>query len=302
MNITQLYEDHHVDYIVGGHSHSTAGWVNTHCPHCAGSQNYHLGFNTEGNYFHCWRCGGHDTAYTIGKLIGIPRHAAELLIEDYAGPTKEVRVKVTRSQKPFQYPSGSLELTSYHKRYLEKRNFCWEKLQEDWGIMGTGPSATLDGGDYRNRILAPITWDKRTVSFQARDITGRHKLKYKACPKEREYVHHQHILYGMPSKWTRRGICVEGIFDAWRLGTNAFATFGISFTSQQAWVIHKFFDEVVILYDYERIAQKQARKLQSELLHMGTNAVIEHVDTDPGDMPQDEADYLVKEILHRKRF
>jgi DNA primase len=96
----------------------------------------------------------------------------------------------------------------------------------------------------------------------------------------------------------RRAICVEGITDVWRLGpAAAFAVFGITYTPYQVRAISKLFDEVIILFDPESQAQKQAKKLEYDLLGKNVKAWRVTRDTDPGDMTQADANHLVKQLL-----
>ena len=300
MRIQELYEDHHIDYVTEDHKHSREGWINIECPFCTGNPGYHLGFNLDANRFHCWRCGGKFPEQVVSKILSIPFSQAEAIIEEYGGVSKksnkEIKVKV--NLQPFKFPSGDLSIKHYHKQYLEKRNFDPDKLISTWGLRGTGPVARLDGINYARRIIAPIYWQSKMVSFQSRDITGKHEVKYLACPKQREEVEHQHIVYGAPILWGRRGICVEGITDVWRMGHNSFATFGITYTTQQVKIISSLFDEVVILFDPEKEAQRQAKALEAELNFKGIKAWRHSgIPCDPGDLSQDDADHLLKDLL-----
>lgn len=297
MEITKLLEDHSIPYATE-HKNVRSNWIGIDCPFCPGEPNYHLGYSLDENYFSCWRCGGHSIPSTISKLLGVSTDKALSIIEQYGGEstnTPEVRVRVGTT--PFKLPSGDLTLHSHHKRYLEKRNFDWEYLQEEWDITGTGPFAILDNINYSRRILAPIYWNNRMVSYQTRDITGKHEAKYMACPPEREIISHKEILYGIPELWGSRGVCVEGITDVWRLGPQAFATFGIKYTMEQVLVIAYAFEEVVILYDPEKQAQRQAKQLLRDLEGKGVKAWIEKIDVDPGDLSQEDANHLMMQML-----
>ena len=230
--------------------------------------------------------------------MSISYDKAEETIKRYGGISKnktESRVRVGTNK--FKFPEGDLDIRPPHKKYLEGRNFDSKKIIDDWNLKGTGPVARLDKIDYSWRILAPIRWEGRTVSFQARDITNRHHAKYMACPQDRELIQHQHILYCNQALIGRRAICVEGITDVWRLGPAAFAVFGITYTPHQVRAISKLFDEVIILFDPEKQAQKQAKKLEYDLLGKNVKAWRETIDTDPGDLSQDDANHLVKSLL-----
>ena len=299
MRILELYNDYRVNFVTEGHKHCREGWVNTACPFCTGNAGYHLGYNTYDNYFHCWRCGGKQASKAISKILSIPESKARNLIRQYGGIAKRNKEapKVTVNLKPFKYPSGELKLLPPHIKYLENRNYDVDKLVHDWNITGTGPLSFLDDINYSRRILAPIEWDGKTVSFQTRDVTGKHSMKYMACPQAREEVEHQTILYGNPLKWQKRGICVEGITDVWRLGPLSFAVFGIDYTLDQVRQIKKFFDEVIVLFDPDPQAQVQADKIVAQLRFKGVDAHKEFIPTDPGALSQNDANHLIKSLL-----
>ena len=300
MRILDLYHDFSINFITEGNRHTTDGWVNTHCPFCVGSKDYHLGYDTNEDYFNCWRCGRHPIAKTLMELLSMPYPQVKDIIKQYGGteftPVKETKVRV--NLHPFKYPSNIEDLQPVHRRYLERRQFDPDKIIREWGVQGTGPSSFLDGINYSKRILAPIHWGDEIVSFQARTIRYNRLPKYMACPMARETVHHQHIVYGMPTKWNKRGVCVEGITDVWRLGYGSFGIFGISFTQRQVETIFKNFTEVVILFDPEPTAQRQARKLKKQLeAYRVKTTISKDIKTDPGSMSQADADYLMKQLL-----
>ena len=297
MNVEKLLTDYHIPYATE-HKNVRSGWIGVHCPFCVGSLDYHLGYNLDEDYWNCWRCGGHKTKKVIARLLSVNFTRAEEIIKQYSGKTKaKTKSKIKTNTLPFFLPKSDMTLTKAHKRYLNNRGFDCEKLQKEWHIMGTGPVAKLDNLNYANRILAPVFWEGRMVSYQARDITDKHMAKYMACPPEREIISHKDILYGHQSGFEKRGLCVEGITDVWRLGRAAFATFGIKYTWNQAKLISTLFDEVIILYDPERQAQLQAKKLAAQLMLTKTKVHIEKIPVDPGSLSQNDADYLVKTLL-----
>jgi len=185
--------------------------------------------------------------------------------------------------------------------YLNKRGFDWDRLIKEYGVLGTTPSSQLDNGEgkiipYSYRILTPIFWQSKQVTFQCRDYTDKQILKYMACPKLREIIHHKHIIYPQPK--TRKGIIVEGTFDVWKLGKGSHAVLGIEYTREQVRIIANAFDEVMILFDPEPQATVQANKLKQELLFRGVKAhVYTDLDTDPGDLSEDDAKHLVNELI-----
>ena len=299
MRVIELYQDYRIDFAGEDSKHYRDGWVNIPCPFCTGNEGYHLGYNLDENYFSCWRCGGKFPEQVVSKVLSVSYKKAEEIIQEYGGTSKRKkeppRVKV--NLKPLKLPGGNLVLTKAHEKYLLSRNFDPDTLVKEWKLMGTGPMAMLDGINYSRRILAPIIWNNSLISFQTRDITGKHPKKYLACPQARENIEHQTILYGNQSKWGPRGICVEGITDVWRLGPKSFAVFGIDYTPLQIREIKKHFKDIVVLFDPDPQAQKQAIKLVKELEFRGVKARREVLNVDPGDLTQENADDLVKYLL-----
>lgn len=300
MNIEQLYRDYGIPYATEGHKHTREGWVNCECPFCSGNPGLHLGYDTHNNRFVCWRCGGKTAHKVLSALLRISFTEIFPIMRQYGIATK---AKVPEKKEPirlksFKYPKPVAKLQEQHKIYLRSRNYDPEAMETIWGIMGTGAYAKLDDIAYKHRIIIPYVWDGRVVSFDSRDVTDKAQNKYMACPESRELIPRKQILYGLQHRWTETGICVEGAFDVWRLGAHAFATSGIKYTAAQVRLIVKTFKRVFIIYDNERQAQEQAKKLQKELLFRKVDCHVLTVKTDPDELTQQEANYLVKQLIN----
>jgi hypothetical protein len=300
-DILQLLQDYNVNALTEGHKHCRPGWVNMPCPFCTGHDGLHLGATLDGSTFFCWRCGWHSPSSSIAKLLKIDERKAKELLKQYLGITRTVQeVKRKVRSKAHKYPSDTGPLQERHKKYLEKRRFDPDQLEHDWGLLGTGMVSLLgDSNDvlnYSHRILAPIYWNGEEVTFQARDITNKHPLKYMACPEERELIKHKHILDGKQEKWTNKIIIVEGITDVWRFGFNAAATLGIKYTPSQLRLISSLFKEVFVIFDDEKQAQEQASQLVADLNFRGVSAHRIRIQGDPGEMSQAYANALVKSL------
>jgi 5S rRNA maturation endonuclease (ribonuclease M5) len=303
VSLTDLYDAFGINYATE-HSQVTAGWVGVNCPFCTGSPGFHLGAHLGSWSFSCWRCGKHTTVESFVSLLGVTEARARSLIHQYkdGGVSTPDQTKANRHVQihPFKFPSYTDRLGSAHRSYLNRRGFDPDKLEREYDLVGTGPISMLDGLSYRFRIIAPIIWDKRPVSFQSRDYTGRAERKYLVCVPGREVIPQKSILYGKQEAWGDIGICVEGVTDVWRLGPQSFATLGIEYTSDQVLKMVDTFKRVIVLFDPETQAQRQARKLVAQLQACGTDAVIERLtNTDPGDMHQDDADHLVRTLLRK---
>lgn len=300
-DIIQLFSDYNIQSKTEGHKHCRPGWVNTECPFCiseAGHEGLHLGATLDGKIFFCWRCGWHSPSSSIAKLLKISETEAKKLLKQYVGlsyKTKDAIVKI--NSKTHKHPSNTGPLEERHIKYLLKRGFDPEQLQHDWDILGTGPISKLDKINYSNRILAPIYWDGKEVTFQARSISDKSSMRYLACPEDREIIKHKHIIYGRQDMWKDTIICVEGITDVWRFGFNAICTFGIKYTNYQVRLIASTFKRVIVIFDDERQAQDQADNLVADLKFRGLDSWKEKVIGDPGGMNQKEANYLVKQLI-----
>ena len=196
MDIIQLFEDYNIPFVTEG-KHHVEGWINLHCPFCDDISE-HLGYNLDSNHFHCWRCGYHSIGSALSKLLNINIGEVYKIIKSYGllipRIVKEPVVKV--KGKAHKMPSGTGPLQERHIKYLESRNFDAKELEHTWNLVGTGPTSALDGLSYKLRVIIPILWGRQAVSFTSRDITDKQALRYRACPKERELIHHKHILYG----------------------------------------------------------------------------------------------------------
>jgi len=312
IDILKLYRDYRIEYRDHGHKHCRSGWVQIECPFCSGNAGFHLGYCVDSRskfagVFVCWRCGGHHEQKVLKEILKDhkPRHDHKEILKQYrisgfAGPSVDTQLKLVKTS--FKYPSGTDIMQDHHRRYLLKRNFDPDYIESEWGVLGTGPISSLSVGrgkekkyiDYRNRIIIPIEWDGKIVSFQGRDITNRHKMKYLACPEEREIINLKTILYGKSNG--KRGVLVEGVTDVWRLGFGSLSTFGIKYTLKQIKCLSKF-EMVFILFDPEEQAQQQAEKIEAALNFRGVKTkILTDITTDPGEMKQDDADLLMEDL------
>ena len=296
MDILRLYRDLGVEHYTEGQKHCRPGWVNTECPFCTGNKGYHLGWNIQDEYYVCWRCGWHPPVKTIMELTSLSFGDVRSLIAQY-GINKSVLHYKEKEKQKIKYPSGTMELQKNHIVYLQTRGFSPEKLIKKWKLLGTGPISQLDGISYKHRIIIPFFWNGALVSFDSRDITGKHQNKYQACPKHYEVIEHKNILYGNQEKWnTELGICVEGPTDVWRLGNQSFAVSGIKYTQAQVRLIATIFKRVAVVFDDDPQAQVQAKKLVAELKFRGVDAFNVKIKGDPGSMRQKEVKELIQKI------
>jgi len=266
--LIEIYDDFNIPYSTHGRN-CKEGWVNTTCPYCDDTSN-HLGGHIMSGVYNCWKCGRHDRAETLSKLLGLPLDEVFKILKKYRGGSKR-RTKDAIRTKPdsLKMPNNlSRQLLKRHAHYLLKRGFDPVQVKREWKIRCAGSKSFLHAKgksiNFKNRIIIPIYWKGSVVSYQSRDVTNTSDLRYMACPADLELINHKRIYYSHP-KIGKVGICVEGITDVWRLGANAFAMFGIQFTDAQINAVVRDFKKVFILFDNEPAAQRQAGILQDRL-------------------------------------
>lgn len=292
INWPALLDDHKIPYWTDGKNVSP-GWTNIQCPMCDDHSN-HGGFSPEGRYS-CWRCGSHPIKEVVFELIHIDWWRIR---DDYV--TSEIRdlpnkrTEIRSGTKPFSLPAHG-PLRGHHLDYLSSRGFDGEKLERDFQIR-----ATSHLGPYKFRILIPILWGGKIVSYQGRDWTGKSELRYKTCPIEEEIIHHKHVLY-CPTMPQDSIVVVEGVTDVWRLGPGSAATFGTGFTREQILVLSSF-KRVFLLYDGEPAATDRAHQMIYQLSALGCDTELILLDGgDPAEMSQGDADNLMADLLGGKR-
>lgn len=304
MGMIELYGQYGVPVADEGDKHYREGWINSACPYCTGNPGFHLGFNLDDSYYYCFRCGYHNVNESIEKVLNISSIEASKVAKDFKVHKLHQRGKVSSEAKikihPFQFPTDTTKMKHAHRHYLSNRGFDPDYLEKEFGLLGTGPISILDHIPYKFRIIAPIHWNGEVASFQSRDYTNKQEKRYLACPMAREQVHHKYILYTKPNDRQSVGIAVEGITDVWRFGTNAFATFGIAYTSKQVKEIVRRYEAIFIVFDPERQAQDMALKLKAEIELNGIPVHNITLDCDPAELAQDDADHLLKELRKRK--
>jgi len=294
IDVLKFLQDHNIDYKI-----TRPGWAQIHCPFGCGYPDYHLGINLDGSYGHCWRCRGKSMLSIVQKLLNCSWSEAGKILREYEGANRpkirepEKPIVVTPGRHYLQLPSGTDVMTEKHREYLRKRKFDPELLEQIYDLRGTGHL-----GEYAFRIIAPIYFKRKIVSYQGRDITGKAEFKYLTCPREKEIVHHKHIVYGLDQAKSDTCIVVEGIFDGWRLGSGALSTFGTGYKTEQAQLLAQYFKRVFLLFDSEDAAQETAERMADSLCRQGIEAINLELtqDNDPGDMSQDDANALMREL------
>ena len=274
------------------------GWLHIDCPFCPGVPDGHLGYHPETGRWNCWRCGGKRWEQVVKALSGL---GPEEVIARYGKTDSRPLYGALRAipkrepgRKEALLPLSCGPIEKPHHAYLHARRFDPETMAREWGLLGTGPV-----GPDKLRIIAPVVYQGRLVTWQGRDITGKAKAKYRACPPEMEAKSIKKCLYGLDKVDPNKGcVVVEGITDVWRLGPGAVATFGTKWMPAQAHLL-KGMKRVFLLFDSgEEAAARFSAEFCSTLTAMGV--AVEKLDLeesgDPADLSQTTADAYMREL------
>lgn len=278
-----------------GHPRAREGWLALQCPLC-GARGTHggwyLGFSLTTGAFNCWRCGRLSYKEVLPALLRIPpsdlgRVLAEFRAERPPRPTPLPR------KRELQPPPGAGPLGDSHRRYLAKRGFDPARLEEEWGLLGTGPLS----GSWAWRVVAPVAdGNGRVVAYQGRAV-GNILPKYKMTPDAEILVDPKSLLYGLHRVRGDAVLVVEGVTGVWRFGPGAVASLGIDWKTAQVRALLRF-QRRFILFDPESEAQRKALALAAELANLDgrETTVLSGFTADPGDMRQGRADRLAARL------
>ncbi len=288
IDIVRILDEYGID-----HTQIVKGWVNTRCPHCDDRSN-HGGFTVSGSIFNCWKCGKHNTEYTLKKILNISNSSLQEIIDRYQTRSSLLNIheKKKASKESIKLPGGKLE--KVHQRYLFNRGFDPFYLEKKYKLQGTGPV-----GDWKFRIIIPIFYKGNLVSFQGRSILDNDSIsRYKTLEVEDSVISAKDVLFNVDSCISNKIIITEGPFDVMRLGDGVACTLGTEMTPQQIELIASRFSKAVFLFDPEYKAQKRAEKQGADLAALGLEVNIADLefDHDPGDLSEDEIIYVRKEL------
>ena len=277
--------------------HCRAGWTQLLCPFCSDSS-FHLGYNRSTGRLSCYRCGSIDLKDWL-EAVGDGREFRELLREfrlvHASGERAEPRAEPAK-YGIHKFPPGTGPVGDRHLAYLKSRGFPARAVVEHWDLRGT----VHLGGKWQWRIIAPVTMCAYVVSHQGRDITGTpSRARWLSADPKDEMKPIKSVVYGYDHVHRDSPVLVvEGPADAWRMGQNAVATFGTTVTEKQVDLLRKFPKGVVIAFDTEEKAQRQAQELADRLADfIPVKLFVQDEYKDFGEMPQKKADALKKMLF-----
>jgi len=240
------YEQMLIDYEVNYKPINSRNWISIQCPLCCNDGKFHAALNPDREFMSCYKCGNHNLWDVIPLLTNQSwgrlriKYKTDLDLRD-----KYILENTDYVERPtkLRLPTGVRGLCDRAKRYLESRRFDSHLLEEKYKIC-----SAEERGDYKFRILFPIFFESKMISYTGRDYSGKSPLRYLSCPGANEILCHKHIAFGWDDLPDNRAIIVEGIMDKMRLGDHAVALFGSSYTPQQVLLLGSL-DQAIILFD-----------------------------------------------------
>ena len=287
----------------------TTGSVGIRCPFCSDDPSNHLGIMEGNGVFSCWRCRTKGPfVYLIQKLSGMSLeqceamvHGAESfkkdseeqiqdLIDGESSETQKKKNEFTGIPQYFTPITPDIDFPLLFK-YLKRRGISIDTvIKRNCGICRVGR--------YMNRMIVPVVFGGKVVSFQAADLTGMAELKYDTAPGDIN-----EFLYGYDDLEVGGRIVVcEGILDAWRVGIDATSTFGTHCTDrQQQLILQKKPSELVFCYDGDYYLDEiKNRSIPYQFTPFVDTVMVVHFpnEHDPDSFGRDFGDEALNELIN----
>lgn len=230
IDIVSYFDNLGIDYKSGGKNVS-ANDVNICCPFC-GEDRFHLAIHRENGKMNCWVCDLDGFKYRpnfvnlVMELENCDFITAKSIIKDYTIDSEDDDVVEHVTPSFLSLPQ---EMQSFHDTicnehwsvaygYLESRGF--DMTHVDKYKLGF-----CSHGEYAYRIIVPIYFEGKLVSFVGRDYTSMLGLRYMNCRSKDVLMKNSDVLYGYDnyisyrmSVDTNHLYLLEGCTDVWSLG------------------------------------------------------------------------------------
>lgn len=202
-------------------------------------------------------------------LVERPEGKLGRLYQQHRGITKEVADLFQLGYAPAPAESGSWDRLT---RHLQGKG-CDLALAERLGLIGRGEKGTYYD-KFRGRLmfpilepLGPIAFSGRILPEYARDADGREAPKYMNSPESLLYTKGKTLFglhaAGQAMRKAGRAILVEGNVDVVSMHQRGYhetvAPLGTALTAQQATLISRFTETVVLCFDGDNAGRKAAR-------------------------------------------
>lgn len=317
--IIDFLDSNNIYYITKG-KNVRKGNVNIQCPFCGSLDNsQHMGIKLENGIYGCWRDSSHngrDFAKLIQVLIDVSYQEACRLWKTDVVPLgsnsllSQVNEKFRRDDEVEKVLGGvdrlvipkefaEIKKTGTKKRFFDyfiKRGFASSdvmSLIEYYGIK------CCNVGYWKNRIIFPIYYEKKLVTWVGRSLYNNAALLYMDLSIEKSVRHSKFCLYNYDElmKTSRKiGLFItEGLFDCIKLNyflsSNYEATclFTKTIRDEQKYLLKELshrFEKIILLLDKD--ASTEILRMERELCFID-NVSFKFLDVkDPGIMNKEQ--------------
>jgi len=206
IDIIKILEEYRIPYITRG-PNVARGNVNVACPWCADNDpSMHLGIDLDRGWFGCWRNSTHrgkNVARLLQRLIKCS-WAEACLLAGKKDRTHDLIMTLDALFNPPESTSNSLDMATgislprnfyplYSDirndrlarpfiRYLENRGFTGDDLEHILNYYNL--HYCLDGR-WKNRIILPVYYQFKLVSWTARSIDKSEELRYMSLTQDK---------------------------------------------------------------------------------------------------------------------
>jgi hypothetical protein len=268
------------------HDLQTGEYYRVCCPAC-GDRRYRLYINYRWNtgentiftkYLACCFNEGCDLRFLDEEIK--PYIGGKLILSDfgYEPPPKFKEITLPGKCVPLNELGDSHPAT----KYVVGRRFSPKYLFEAWGVQfcTEHPSDLI-----RNRLVIPFYWEGKLVGWQTRAIVPHADPKYYTMPG----LQKANMLFnGDRARLFKLGVIVEGVFDAFRVGTAAVALLGTSVSMIQRRLIHAYWGNggICIMLDSDAVdkMEKATNLFTPSAFKLGVFSVELPQGKDPADM------------------
>lgn len=195
----RFLDSNHIHYETSGPNVSR-GHIAVHCPLCGSAdKSQHMSINLKHGGWNCWRNDNHSgksPVYLVQGLLGCSRERAQQIVGegvflpgDFLGTVRDlVAPQQTVVRKPIQLPPDfkPFDGRPSGKRfvaYLRGREFTQkqiDRMTERYGLH----YATQ--GPFRGRIIFPVTFEGKLMTYTGRTIYPDIELRYKTLSYDPE--------------------------------------------------------------------------------------------------------------------
>jgi DNA primase len=304
MDLKELLENNNVKIWTSGKNVSK-GWIGLQCPFCGDTSN-HLGIRLSDYSCRCWKCGKKSLVNVLMEILEIKYQDAKKTIGQLESPSESTTLQSVgkpkrmpgfeKCEKPgLPIPEEATDaFPRIHLDYLRGRGFNPFKLISKYQLK-----AVYTIGPYKFRVIIPIIYQNRPVTFVARDVTGESKLKY-INASEKNFLNPKDYIYNIDTiPIGGDAVCVEGPMDVWKLGDGAISFLGINHSEKQLfYLLEKKIRNLHIFFDNDTAGKNAATKLAKVAAPFvrSINVVqITHL-KDPGELTLEQGEIFMNTI------